>query len=91
MRLRLAEFLDNWHMKVVSLSDVPATLTPKRYSWYRFLLEAILWSQGLKQWKIPLISLGIEPATFQLVVQCKMYKLIICLAQVTFVTSFSDP
>jgi hypothetical protein len=36
-RLRLPEFLDSRHMKVIRLS---ALHTPGRYFWYSFLLEA---------------------------------------------------
>jgi hypothetical protein len=31
--------------------------------------RAIVWPQGLRQWKIPVTPLGIEPATFRFVVQ----------------------
>jgi hypothetical protein len=33
-------FLDNRHMKVVRLSALPAAFTPRKDSWYSFLLEA---------------------------------------------------
>jgi len=32
--------------------------------------RAIVWPEGLRQWKIPKIPLGIEPVTFRLLVQC---------------------
>jgi hypothetical protein len=32
--------------------------------------RAIVWPEGLCQWKIPVTPLGIEPATFQLLAQC---------------------
>jgi len=39
-RLRLPEFLDNRHMKVVKLSSLrTGRLYPSRHSWYLFLLE----------------------------------------------------
>jgi len=61
-------------MKVVRLlAYAPAAFTPRKYSWYSFLLEAestpglIVWPEGLCQWKFPMTPSGIEPATFRLV------------------------
>ena len=48
----------------VHLSPLP----PGNVSWYSFLLEA--GSEGLCPWKIPMIPLGTEPATYRLVAQC---------------------
>jgi hypothetical protein len=42
-RLRLPDFNTIWHMKVVRLSALaPTIFTPRKYSWYSFLLEAEL-------------------------------------------------
>jgi len=39
--VEVPRFQDNRHMKVVRLSaHAPATFTPRKYSWYSFLLEA---------------------------------------------------
>jgi len=59
--------------KIVSPTHRPP-LPSRKYSWYLFLLEAEStpgpeYGRKDSQWKIP-ITLGIEPATFLLVVQC---------------------
>src|SRR5215475_7292663 len=64
-------------MKVVSLSAyVPAAFTPRKYSWYSFLLEAEStpgpWC-GRKDYvneKIPMTPSGIKPVTLRLVARC---------------------
>jgi hypothetical protein len=61
--------------KVVSpMHRLPLLL--RKYSWYTFLLGtdstsgATVWPEGICQWKIPMIPLGIEPTTFWLGLQC---------------------
>ena len=53
----------------------PATFTPKKYTWYSFLLEAesnpgpeCEWKDFMSM-KNPLTPAGIEPATFRFVAQ----------------------
>jgi hypothetical protein len=58
--------------KVVSPTHRPP-FTPRKHSWYSFLLEAVnpkatVRPEVLCQWEIPMTPSGIEPATFGLVV-----------------------
>ena len=53
--------------KVVSLTHRPL-FTPRKYSWYSFLLEAESEEFYMNE-KIPMTPSGIEPATFRFVAQ----------------------
>jgi hypothetical protein len=76
-RLRLLEFPNNRHMKVVRLSAIS---TGRLYPKERFLVfisvrgwvhaMAIVGPEGLSHWKIPVTPSGMEPTTFRLIVQC---------------------
>jgi len=76
-KLRLPEFLDNQHMKVVRLSAVrTGAFTFQEISMVlisargRVDFRAIMQPEGVSQWKNPMIPSGTEPATYQLITQC---------------------
>jgi hypothetical protein len=74
--LRLSEFLDVRHMKVVRLSAVRADhLYPKRYSSYSFMLEAESTPEPcgagrVKSMKNPSDSIGNRTAILRIVAHC---------------------
>jgi hypothetical protein len=59
--------LTYFHMKAVRLS---ALRTGRLYPPGWVDLKAVVRPEGLCQWKIPMTTSGIEPATFRLVAQC---------------------
>jgi hypothetical protein len=80
-RLRLPDFktIGIWRWQGCQ-PYAPAAFTPRKYSWYSFLLEAESTPglEGLCQWKIPMTPLGIDPATFQFEAQCLNHCATMC-------------
>ena len=71
-----SRFLDNRHMKVISLSAVSTgRFNPQKIPLALIHVRgwvdpsAIVQPEGLRQWRIPMTTSGIEPATFRLVAQ----------------------
>jgi len=67
---------DGDRMVVVHHPYALAAFTPRKCSWYSFLLEAGVWPQGhsaigriLCKWKIPMTPAGIKPVTYRFVAQ----------------------
>ena len=67
--MRLPEFLDNRHMKVVSPKHRPPL--PRAPNSVRGWVQprAVVRLEGLRQWKIAIPPLGMKPATFRLAAQ----------------------
>jgi hypothetical protein len=70
-------FEDSRHIKVVSFSSLRTGCLYPRETFLVHIsgrgwvnLRAIVWPEGLYQWKNPMIPWGIETATFRLVAQC---------------------
>ena len=76
-RLRLPDFktVGTWRWQGCQ-PYAPATFTPRKYSWYSFLLEAESTPgpncdpKDYVNGKTPMTQSGIEPATFRFVAQC---------------------
>ena len=76
-RWRLPGFVDNRYVNVAKLSAIstgrhyPQEITLVHiYVWCWVDSRIVMRPEGLSQWKIPMNSPGIEPATLRLVAQC---------------------